>query len=580
MRLPQIGLLTCAWGRLDLLRIVLTHARPFAEYRVCVQSPEDPGIPDIQEVDKLGWDGPLIPNRHVGAKWNAGLQWLRGENVDAVMLLGTDDLLSATLVDSAAHAINDGADWFGLRDAYLYSVAAGEMRYWPGYPPGDPRFGETIGTARTFSRRYLDAHGWKLWPDDATSGLDYASDPARSRFDGTTASVKDVGAMVDVKAYPGVDLGSFYSFAGAKTVDPAPVWSQFPEETVGKVLSLREKLNGRPVPKSAEPPLIAGCLIARDCEATIGRALDSLRGVADELVVVVDSRTTDRTAEIAMGFGAKVVTREFDDFAGQRNASLDLATAPWAFILDADEWLERPGNIREAVANAPSDVDAIAVTFSFADGSPNFAETAGLMERVLRRERVRYRFPIHHQTTGVRGRMIAEGLILERYDAEQIERSARRTIEGLEAALKDCAPENRELRAHAYHYLARTYAMIGMWESAIVFAEKCANEFPEDAGNWLTLIDATERRDGIMATGGPISRAVEVHPTFRPLRWWAARLQVMIMLQLGGMPDLYAMVPSRLPRQMQHLDAALPFFGFTKGIEQPAAPVAGSRVEK
>lgn len=56
-------------------------------------------------------------------------------------------------------------------------------------------------------------------------------------------------------------------------------------------------------------------------------------------IVVLDSGSTDRTVAIARGAGARVFTRAFDNFAGQRNhAQAQIAFRhPWVFHLDADE---------------------------------------------------------------------------------------------------------------------------------------------------------------------------------------------------------------------------------------------------
>lgn len=72
-------------------------------------------------------------------------------------------------------------------------------------------------------------------------------------------------------------------------------------------------------------------------EHNLPRCLESVCGCDD--VVVLDSGSTDRTAEIALQAGARVFTRPFDDFASQRNhAQRELPFRhPWVFHLDADE---------------------------------------------------------------------------------------------------------------------------------------------------------------------------------------------------------------------------------------------------
>lgn len=92
-----------------------------------------------------------------------------------------------------------------------------------------------------------------------------------------------------------------------------------------------------PAPSSSEPtPTVGVVVIARDEERHIAACLQSATW-ADDLLVVLDDRTRDRTAELAQQHGARVVRRSFSDFARFRNEALALATTDWVFFLDADE---------------------------------------------------------------------------------------------------------------------------------------------------------------------------------------------------------------------------------------------------
>ena len=84
-------------------------------------------------------------------------------------------------------------------------------------------------------------------------------------------------------------------------------------------------------------PSLSAILIAKDEQADLPGCLDSLKGLATETVVVVSDDTTDRTEEIARAAGAKVLRRTFDDYASQRQASLDAATGEWCLWIDPDE---------------------------------------------------------------------------------------------------------------------------------------------------------------------------------------------------------------------------------------------------
>ncbi len=91
------------------------------------------------------------------------------------------------------------------------------------------------------------------------------------------------------------------------------------------------------------PVRISLCMIVRDEAQNLGRCLESVKAVVDE-VCVLDTGSTDGTAQLARGLGARV--EEFswcDDFSAARNASLEMARGDWVLVLDADEVLVHAG---------------------------------------------------------------------------------------------------------------------------------------------------------------------------------------------------------------------------------------------
>ncbi|MGA2691899.1 MAG: glycosyltransferase family 2 protein [Opitutaceae bacterium] len=76
-------------------------------------------------------------------------------------------------------------------------------------------------------------------------------------------------------------------------------------------------------------------ILSRNEEKKIGPALESVAWAAE--VVLIDSFSTDRTAEIAAAHGARVVQIEFRKFGELRQAGIEHTTQPWIFSLDADE---------------------------------------------------------------------------------------------------------------------------------------------------------------------------------------------------------------------------------------------------
>jgi glycosyltransferase involved in cell wall biosynthesis len=83
-------------------------------------------------------------------------------------------------------------------------------------------------------------------------------------------------------------------------------------------------------------PTISCIIIAKDEERNIKACLETLLW-ADE-IIVVDSGSADRTAEICASFPkVKFFDRPWKGFGPQKNMALSLASSGWVFSIDADE---------------------------------------------------------------------------------------------------------------------------------------------------------------------------------------------------------------------------------------------------
>lgn len=78
-------------------------------------------------------------------------------------------------------------------------------------------------------------------------------------------------------------------------------------------------------------------LATRNEEENIGRCLESVKHVADE-IIIVDEESSDKTREIAEKLGAKVFLEPHHDiFHITKQKALDKASGEWILQLDADE---------------------------------------------------------------------------------------------------------------------------------------------------------------------------------------------------------------------------------------------------
>ena len=81
---------------------------------------------------------------------------------------------------------------------------------------------------------------------------------------------------------------------------------------------------------------ISAIIITQNEERNIGRCLESLAGVADE-IIVVDSGSTDNTEAICRKAGAHFEHHDWEGYSGQKNYANSLAACPWILSIDADE---------------------------------------------------------------------------------------------------------------------------------------------------------------------------------------------------------------------------------------------------
>ncbi|MEJ7646052.1 MAG: glycosyltransferase family 2 protein [Chryseolinea sp.] len=93
---------------------------------------------------------------------------------------------------------------------------------------------------------------------------------------------------------------------------------------------------------------ISAVIITYNEENHISRCLDSLKSIADE-IVVVDSFSKDKTKEICLSMGVCFFENPFEGFTAQKNHAMKLATFDYILSLDADEYLS--DELKESIQN-------------------------------------------------------------------------------------------------------------------------------------------------------------------------------------------------------------------------------------
>ncbi len=106
----------------------------------------------------------------------------------------------------------------------------------------------------------------------------------------------------------------------------------------------------------SSPIHISAVIITFNEQKNIARCIQSLVGIADE-IVVVDSFSTDQTVNIATDLGAKVIQNAWQGYSQQKNFGNEKAQFQWILSLDADEAIsnELKTNILKIKTNTTAD---------------------------------------------------------------------------------------------------------------------------------------------------------------------------------------------------------------------------------
>lgn len=156
------------------------------------------------------------------------------------------------------------------------------------------------------------------------------------------------------------------------------------------------KVENPPAMSAPSAPRLSLCMIVRDEAARLPACLDSVAGLADE-IVIVDTGSIDDTREIARARGARLIETVWaGDFAAARNLGLAAARGEWILVLDADETLPPASRarLRELTAGPARSAYNLVQKNLLAEG----VHVSVLIVRLFPRDSgARFERPIHEQ---------------------------------------------------------------------------------------------------------------------------------------------------------------------------------------
>lgn len=220
--------------------------------------------------------------------------------------------------------------------------------------------------------------------------------------------------------------------------------------------------------------LLSVCLIVKNEEDTLERCLESVKEIADE-IIVVDTGSTDRTKEIALRYTNLIYDFEWcDDFSKARNESIRRATCKWVLVIDADEYLTKDqltkwkGFLMNEKPQKRT-VYTVTVVNQYKNENLNLSITTAPVSRLfLNHQGVKFFRPIHEQLCDEQGELRHKPVNLQLYhtgyQAEIIEKKKKNKRN---MTIFDNMLKNGRFIAYDYFTLGNQYVSEGDESKAI-----------------------------------------------------------------------------------------------------------------
>lgn len=202
---------------------------------------------------------------------------------------------------------------------------------------------------------------------------------------------------------------------------------------------------------------ISLCMIVKNEEASLSRCLDSVNGIADE-IVIVDTGSTDQTRQIAARYTERIIDFEWvDDFAAARNFAFEQATSEYILWLDADDVFEPDDRVKliELKRSLDPAVDSVTMDYHLSFTAEGKVAYSLRRNRLVRRDRNYRWIGVVHEYLEVAGHLLhSDVAVTHKKDKEYTDRNLKiyrkREQAGEEFSPRDLYYFGNELKDHGH----------------------------------------------------------------------------------------------------------------------------------
>lgn len=226
---------------------------------------------------------------------------------------------------------------------------------------------------------------------------------------------------------------------------------------------------------------VSVCMIVRNEVSLLPTALASVKGLADE-VVIVDTGSDDGTVAMAKALANIVITGWDRMHKGNaRNAAITAANGDWIVILDADEQIADPGGVRRFLEG--TDAKAVYIRLSFMGGGRPTLSYPQM--RMWRKGTFEYKYRAHEVPVPLDGwpKLAHTAFVWEHRPTAGQKWKIQYNLDRLLLDVKENPNDARPL-----YYLGRQYYYGKEWEKALELLEKYIANPGIDAADALAVM--------------------------------------------------------------------------------------------
>jgi glycosyltransferase involved in cell wall biosynthesis len=275
-----------------------------------------------------------------------------------------------------------------------------------------------------------------------------------------------------------------------------------------------------------ESGALSFCMIVKNEERDLPGCLDTVRGLASE-VIVVDTGSNDGTRLVAAELGAQVIPFDFGrvDFGAARNCAIAQASGAWILVLDADERLE-PAGVAKIEALVAGEQNAGYFLERHNHASDGAEPTVDYVVRLFPKQ-ARYRGRVHETVDasilGAGGRLVQTDIRIQHNFVADRETRRRKNHWYIEILKEEIAADPSD--SSRLDFLAAEYHQLERFDEATAVVEQIVKLRPRDARAHLFLgtYHLLYQHDAKRARGD-FERALKLRPGYPEARSFLERI--------------------------------------------------------